>query len=139
MTCYTLPFLFWFRDNLKGTHVWLSDKNVFAFEDGGVAASFKKWRDEVWQPCHCNNPMFSSNRKDPFLSRNDFLSEVTNTGMIHIGGKVQKKLDYHTLSLETIEVFFWMLDHCDHRVWRWDDTFFFENADEAMQFKLMYG
>lgn len=138
-SCFTLPFLFWFRDNLKGTTVWMSDKSVFAFESGDVANSFKEWRDTVWYPSHHGNPMFSSNRKDPFPSRNDFLSTLADSGTIHIGGKVHKKLEYHVLSLETIEVFFWMLDHCDNRVWRWDDTFFFESADEAVQFKLVYG
>jgi hypothetical protein len=94
--------------------------------------------------CHWYNDNAVGARKNYqlFKDRESFLKTVSDSGQMTIQGKVPYKLESwnqnKSVNKACFDLWCWLENNVNHNYWYWDQTFYFENHDDAMLFKLTW-
>lgn len=123
-----------------------SEKHFFYFTNKNVAQKFSEW----W-----NKSNFKTKKLDGVDARKrihllwpdktEFDQQLENDGKIQITSHFKHHINFYSpgkenfrITQESFDIFVWTRQNLKNKIWNWDSTFYFENEQDAMAFKLKW-
>lgn len=136
---YGANIAFWLLENSVDNYWIMSisryyEGGVFVLDDAKIATKFRVWLKDY--------EATESGYRHLWYARKDWLKKVEETGRAALGGKVEYPLYNYDENKQctkwTFKIWIWMKKYIQGEVYRWDETFFFENEKDAIHFKLVW-
>jgi hypothetical protein len=113
---------------------------ILAFEDYNDAANMKPWVE------HFTTEFFTWDellRTELFSSKVSFDKLVASGEPFGIAATIEYPIptydfEERIITSQAMEIWNWLKDNCEKRIWRWDGAFRFESVDDATLFKLTW-
>lgn len=140
-----IPFFNWLRNNTQFSdgRIWIgnSTHSILNFENPTVAHNFAHWVGTTWKEKY-GIKRYNEWGYPIFRSKDELMDELTNKGEIKIEAKVPFPIaqydSYSTIDDKTFDVWCWFENTLSERVFRWNNTFYFESNKDAIAFKLTW-
>ena len=150
ITLIAAEMALWMIENSPNEQPFVQSKDnkrhFFYFTNKNIAQKFSEW----WNESDFKTKKIESESDKGKIhllwpDKIEFDQQLEIDGKIQVASHFKRHINFYNpgkdnfrITQESFDIFVWTRQNLKHKIWNWDHTFYFENEQDAMAFKLKW-